>query len=412
MRAICLAIGITGLLVLVCSGQSTMNTTNRLASLIVPPAPVATQPAAQVSASVPVVLPFLTNSTARTPAGITNSLIRWGAWIPGAKDQALVFPTDRAVLAALNWLQREQQADGSWKGSQEIVTPTLTALALLAYLGHGETPRSAGYGTNISQAIHWLCENQDESGLFQGRDNRNYTHPIAALALTEAYGLTLDPRDQAVARKAIARIIKGQRPDGGFGFNLDKAARNDTVFMSWCAQALAAARMVKLDVPGLERALDKTSYALRQKAGPNGDFGESGPGWAGNVAAGIVGLQLSGASQVTETLKALNLLAALTFAQITEDSLPAPGTSHFQAAWYMTQSRFQAGEETFRSWNKSLAFELTGSQNRQRNLLTKWVDLGHWQPTGTNVTKEAIIQDTCYGALMLEVYYRYLPQGK
>lgn len=394
MKTICLVIGMTGLFVVASHAQSVTNSTNRLVKAVAP------------------MSPFLTNSTARTPAGITNALIRWGAWIPGAKDQASVFPTDRAVLAALNWLQREQQADGSWKGSQEIATPMMTALALLAYLGHGETPASAGYGTNIGKAILWLRENQEESGLFRGRDSRNFTHPVATLALTEAYGVTLDREIRAAAEKAVARMIKGQRPDGGFGFSLEKTTQVDTVYMSWCAQVLAAARMVKLDVPGLERAADKVSYALRQKAGPNGDFGEAGPGWAGNVAAGVVGLQILGLAHVAEVNKALELLAVQTFAQATAEEPAIPGTSRFLAAWNLTQARFQAGEETFRSWNKSLFSELTGRQVRQRNLMTGWVDLGHWQQPGTNTTKEVVIQDTCYGALMLEVYYRYLPQGK
>ena len=61
---------------------------------------------------------------------------------------------------------------------------------------------------------------------------------------------------------------------------------------------------------------------------------------------------------------------------------------------------------------KSLARELVGNQARERNLLTKWVDLGRWERHAASASKEAVIQDTCFGALMLEVYYRYLPLGK
>jgi hypothetical protein len=346
--------------------------------------------------------------TARTPAGITNALVRWGAWVK--KDGVVRFPTDQAVLAALNWLQREQQADGSWKGSAEIATPALTALATLAYLGHGETPASAGYGTNVQKAIQWLLKNQEEDGRFKGRDARDYTQPMAALALAEAYGLTLDPEVGKAAEKAAARIVKGQHPGGGFSYNLDKAARDDTSYMNWCAQALVAARMASLEVPGLERAIDKASFALRQNADPGGGFGESGPGRTSVSAAGVAGLQFLGTAHVTEAQKTLELLSTNTFSQIIEEAPLAPGASRFESAWNLTQARFQAGEESFRAWNKAMAGKLAGSQVRQRTMMTGWLDQGRWERRGD--PREAVIQDTCYGALMLEVYYRYLPVGK
>ena len=411
MKTVYIAIGMTGLLVGAVLGQ-------KAASGIEPQpdAPVVTQATALALSLQPSALPvtpFLTNFTARTAAGITNALIRQGVWAPGEKEGVVRFPTEQAVLAALNWLQREQQADGSWKGSKEIVTPTLTALALLAYLGHGETPASAGYGANVGKAIHWLLANQEESGRFQGRDERNYTHPIAALALAEAYGMTLDPEVKAAAEKAVALIVKGQHVDGGFGYNLDKAAHNDTGYMCWCAQALAAARMTRLDVPGLERAIDKASYAVRQNADPNGGFGESGPGRTIFSGAGVTALQFLGAPRVAEAQKTLALLATNTFSAAATDAPPVPGASRFYASWILTQAKFQAGGESFRNWNKSLARELVASQTQERSLLTGWVALGRWaRRKNASDPKEVVTQDTCYGALMLEVYYRYLPFGK
>jgi hypothetical protein len=450
MKAVCIAIGITGLCVVAALGQQSATPGIGRSGRIQPTAPVVTQNVAQASntvaaapvavaagvvstpvavtssvvvleaptqavacvAGIPVATPFTTKFTARTPADITNALIRWGAWTPGEKDGTFLFPTDRAVLAALNWLQREQQADGSWKGSKEIVTPTLTALALLAYLGHGETPASARYGTNVTKAIKWLLENQEESGRFKGRDARDYTHPIAALALAEAYGMTLDPDVKVAAGKAIALIVKGQHPGGGFSYNLDKAARDDTSFMSWCAQALVTARMAGVTVPGLERAIEKTSYALRQNADPKGGFGESRPGRTSVSGAGVVGLQFLRAPHVAEVQKTLEFLSTNTFRAATEETPAIPGASRFYISWNLTQAKFQAGEEAFRAWNKALARELADSQTRQRNLITKWVELGHWERQSANDPKEVVIQDTCYGALMLEVYYRYLPLGK
>src|SRR5262245_61044119 len=46
--------------------------------------------------------------------------------------------TESAVLTGLRWLESRQSADGSWDG--DVST---TALALLAFLGAGETHQSA-----------------------------------------------------------------------------------------------------------------------------------------------------------------------------------------------------------------------------------------------------------------------------
>ena len=415
MKAVCIAIGMTGLLVVAAFGQKptrgvgTQEVDVVEASAVLPEAPSQKVPRA---ADGPAVTPFQARFTARTTAGITNALIRWGAWAPGEKKEEVRYPTEQAILTALKWLQREQQPDGSWKGAQTIVTPNLTALALLACLGHGETPSSAGYGTNVWKAIRWLLEDQEENGLFKGRDERNYTQPVATLALAEAYGMTLDPEVKVAAEKGVARIVKGQHPDGGFSYNLDKAAQDDTSYMSWSAQALVIARMAGLDVPGLERAIEKAVYALRQNADPNGGFGESGPGRTGFSGAGVVGLQFLGSPRVAEVQKTLQLLATNTFRSAIEETPPFPGASRFYVAWNLSQARFQAGEDSFRTWNKPLARELVGSQIRQRNLLSGWTDLGHWERPAANDPKEVVIQDTCYGVLMLEVYYRYLPFGK
>ncbi len=396
MKSVYLAMGMTGLLAVTALGQNA--------------APDSTQSVPRVELA-PVPAPFMPPFTSRTPAGITNALIRWGAWAPGERKGDVRYPTEQSVLTALNWLQREQHTNGFWQGSQEIATPSLTALALLAYLGHGETPASTAYGTNVWKAIQWLIADQEEKGRFKERDERNYTQPIATLALTEAYGMTLDPEAKAAAEKAAVLIVKGQHTEGGFSYNLDKTTRNDTSYMNWCAQALVVARMAHLNVPGLDRAIEKASYAVCQNADPAGGFGESGPGRTSFSGAGVVSLYYLGSPHLAEVQKTLEFLAPATFRSVTEVELPYPGASRFNAAWNVTQAKFQAGGDTFRSWNKSLARELVGSQNHQRNLLTNWVDLGHWD-RHANDPKEVLIQDTCYGVLMLEVYYRYPPFGK
>ena len=88
-------------------------------------------------------------------------------------------PSERAVAAALNWLARHQNSDGSWsmvhtprcKGGfcsgpgQAQSDPAATALGLLPFLAAGQTHQSEGpYKKTISGGINWLVKNQKPSG--------------------------------------------------------------------------------------------------------------------------------------------------------------------------------------------------------------------------------------------------------
>ena len=59
--------------------------------------------------------------------------------------------TERAVIKALRWLKDNQNTDGSWGDNTGI-----SGLALLAFLGHGETPDSERYGECVKKAIDYL----------------------------------------------------------------------------------------------------------------------------------------------------------------------------------------------------------------------------------------------------------------
>ena len=159
--------------------------------------------------------------------------------------------TEAAVMAALRWLKREQHPDGSWQGTLDgnpsavIVTrdkidelapgywrgqapPAMTAMALLAYLAHGEKPDSEEFGPTVKKAIEWMLADQEAdgpfAGHFKGRDGNDYTQPIATYALCEAYGMTQHPAVKEAAIKAIRLVITkgseapktllGQAPSG------------------------------------------------------------------------------------------------------------------------------------------------------------------------------------------------------
>ena len=153
--------------------------------------------------------------SSRTPGNIGSMVSKYS---PGLN-------TESAVLKALRWLKTQQQSDGSWNQTK----PAMTAFAILTYLAHGETPASDEFGLTVQYAIEYLISCQEADGRFKGRDGHDYTQPIAAYALCEAFGMTKIPEIKYAAEKAIKVVIDGQNKWGGFNYNLigESDKRND-----------------------------------------------------------------------------------------------------------------------------------------------------------------------------------------
>jgi len=340
--------------------------------------------------------------------GRGNRLRKYIAGNPVAKEN------ENAVLRSLRWLKREQQADGAWIGSKQNVPPAMTSLALLTYLAHDETPESVEFGATVKRGIDWLLANQESDGHFKGRDSHDYTQPIAAYALCEAYTLTSHPLVKEAAVKAVTLVVNGQHASGGFNYNLDQSLRNDSSYMAWCCQALKAARMAKLqdDVPGLEAAIKKGIAGFRFNADPNGGFGYENSGRTGLSGAGTLCLQLLGAPNAPEVLNTLKFLDACTFSFAMPDQQPYGGGSPLYYWYYITQAKFNHSRETFAPWDKQFSPELRRTQVIEKNAIPgvdgKPVDVGHWESPVKGEHTGGVVQDTALCTLMLEVYYRYL----
>jgi hypothetical protein len=65
-----------------------------------------------------------------------------------------------------------------------------TGLALLAYLGDGNTLRVGPYREQVKKGVAWLRQQQQESGLIGESSGHAYmyNHGIATTAMVEAYG--------------------------------------------------------------------------------------------------------------------------------------------------------------------------------------------------------------------------------
>ena len=344
----------------------------------------------------------------------------YGSRNPGSRGSAIAAhggsgAGEAAVLRALRWLKKNQNANGAWKGTE----PAMAALAILTYMAHGDTPASEEFGYTVEKALHYLVNAQEPSGHFKGRDGHDYTQPICAYALCEAYGMTKVPDIRYAAEKAIKVVIKGQNAHGSFNYNLKGKTdtRNDTTYASWCVQALKAAKMAYIEVDGLEKCMHdaiagiKMNYADRDGYG---GFAYSSKGVGKLTGAGVLCLQFLSDAQSKECQGGIAWLD-----QNATVSWAEPWGSYSIYYWYyITQAMFQQGGGSWNAWNKKFSPELVRNQQIQGKGVSGYVDhLGNPQETGfwTGPTKghgATPELDTMLCTLMLEVYYRYLPTFK
>ena len=329
--------------------------------------------------------------------------------------------TEDAVMRALRWLKMKQDADGSWGGNRIA----MTGLAILTFLAHGETPdsdKSPEFAQTVQKAIDYLISKQKEDGRFTGKDGNDYSHPIATYALSEAYGMTMNPNVKAVAEKALVPIIKGQHPTGGWTYNMDPNAgedgkyRDDTSYMGWCAQALKAAKLAKIPATGLENATKQAVRGFKANAGPSGGFSYTGPGADGMTAVGTLCMQLLGAADAREVKLSLEMMKAWkpNFGE-KEPNVSGHCTACPQYYYYYaTQCKFHADGgkgSNWDKWNNEMKTVYVTEQKIQKAAVKdhegKDQDVGWWENKDNHTDRP--VMDTCLAALQLMVYYRYLP---
>jgi hypothetical protein len=338
--------------------------------------------------------------------------------------------TERSVYLALRWLKKYQSPDGGWEGSagggpSGTGKPAFVGLALLAFLAHGETPASEEFGPTVELAIKWLLDNQKENGDFNAADSHNYSQPIATYALCETFALTRIPMVKTAAEKSVARIIKGQNPVGylwNYNFNPKEllaagspGERNDLSYAGWCMQALKAASTAGLEVEGLEEAKKKSVEGIRKlsRAGADGTvgFGYSSPSQDNITSAGTLCMQLLGAGKSKEVGGALQWLKRADC--VWEKPWSESPIYHW---YYITQVKFHAGGGVWADWNKQFSPALVKNQVVVKNAIedTKGnlVDIGYWKSAAPKEHCQSYVYNTTLCALMLQVYYRYLPTYK
>ena len=144
----------------------------------------------------------------------------------------------------------------------------MTGLALLAYLGHCETPSSEEFGEVVQNAIIYLIQiSQKQDGKLASNLTDKawcYEHAIATYALAEAYTLCSEfkiaiPKLQATVLAAGNHIIENQHDSGGWDYSYDTSSTRggDTSITCWHMQALKACKTTGLKFKNLTTSANK-----------------------------------------------------------------------------------------------------------------------------------------------------------
>ena len=320
------------------------------------------------------------------------------------KTNGMTDKSRTAVEHSLKWLRENQNADGSWGDGKQSA---MTGLALLCYLGFGELPDSKDYGLTINRAVEWLLVNGTK---FEGRlgmennftQSGVYEHGIATYALGEFYAITHEERVLALLTQAVAHIVQGQGPGGGWMYGFDKTA-NDLSVSGWQIQALKAAHLTGLKLPGVDDALDKAVRYLESVQGPKGGYGYRAPEDRYSLSGVGILSRLFWKGETGELRKGMMWLI-----EETEKNHPVKyrGDSADLYAWYYhTQASLMFGGAVWTKWNRWFQDELCAAQNPD----------GSWPPAGgkgtggfqTAENKTGAVYRTTLCTLMLEVFYRY-----
>lgn len=315
--------------------------------------------------------------------------------------------TEAAVRLGLEWLIRQQTPEGAWSfagpyadaarfGENQVAA---TSMALLAFLGAGQTHKSGNYRAQIERALRWLVKAQADNGDFSRdtpRHHAMYTHAQATLVLTEAYAMTDDSWLRPYCEKAIAFAIRAQHTKGGWRY----APRDDsdTSVTGWFVVALMSARSAGFEVPEANlRRINSWFNRVDRDDGATYSYMESMASTRTMTAEGLLSRMYLGWERTHTGLDrgASRLLKQAPFVGSDPD---------YYYWYYATQVMHQLGGKSWEKWNTPMREQLPALQIKAQP------ELGSWPPVGGRFENmSGRLYCTCMALYCLEVYYRHMP---
>lgn len=330
--------------------------------------------------------------------------------------------SEAAVAAGLQWLARHQFEDGGWRfdhaahpecngkcsqnGNMPECRTAATGLALLAFLGAGQTHRDGRYQQVVERGLAFLKSagvSTSEGFDLRGKpaDNHNhasfYAHAIAAIALCEAWAMTRDEELQSPAQRALDFIVAAQDPGGG-GWRYSPRQAGDTSVVGWQIMALKSGENAGLKVPSDTYLLARKFLDKVQKAGGSRYVYISGSDRSPSASMTAVGLlcrmYLGWRPSHPNVKNGAQYLGTV-----------RPSRNDMYYNYYATQVLHHYGGDEWTKWNEFLREHLIKTQRKEKDGHLA----GSWDIADPHGGSGGRLYMTCLAVMTLEVYYRHLP---
>lgn len=325
--------------------------------------------------------------------------------------------TEAAVARGLRWLAKHQNRDGSWSldrfhragdcdcgdGGNIDSREAATALALLPFLGAGQTHLSGLYRDEVASGLRWLLQQQKPNGDLRGSSAQYpgmYAQGQATIVLCEAFYMTGDEALRTPAQLAVDFIAAAQYEDGGWRYHprgQTNQAQGDTSVVAWQLMALQSGLAAGLTVP--EATLENASHFLDTVTRDDGASYSYLPrenATAPMTAAGHLCRIYLGWKRNHPALRA-GVEGLLELAPPDRDE---PNIYYW---YYATQTMHHYGGDVWNRWNEQMRDVLVETQEKRGHAA------GSWSPNGPLTAQGGRLYMTSLAICSLEVYYRHLP---
>ncbi len=326
--------------------------------------------------------------------------------------------SEAAVTEALKWFSRHQMPNGGWTYQHDLVCRgrckdgcdasynksynAATAMALLPFLGAGQTQLSGEFRKNVQAGLLFLIRNGKKGtknglpvlDLRDGKGNM-YSHGLAAIALCEAYAMTEARELLPYAQSSLNFIITAQCNDGGWRYSPNGTGGGDTSVVGWQLMALKSGYMGHLAVPpqtiqGSMLFLDKV------QSNSGAVYGYTGPVPKFRPATSAVGLLCRMYTGWDKTHPGI-------VAGVKKLSEHGVSKNDFYYNYYAAQVLRQYGGVEWDKFNVEMRDYLVASQAQEGGAK------GSWFVKGGHTSNAGRLCITSFATMMLEVYYRHMP---
>ncbi|MCA9189914.1 MAG: terpene cyclase/mutase family protein, partial [Planctomycetales bacterium] len=322
--------------------------------------------------------------------------------------------SEAAVTDALKWFVKHQNGDGSWSldhrtgpcqgrcGDPGSKAPSLngaTALSLLPFLGSGHTHMDGEYSKTVEYGLAFLIRNMEVHG-DRGSlvdEGNYYSHGLATIVLCEAYAMTHDQKLARPAQMAINEIVWAQDPVGG-GWRYRARQPGDTSVVGWQLMALKSGHMAYLNVPpSTVKMASRFLDSVQEDYGARYGYTSPARNRPSTTSVGLLCRMYLGWKQDHPGLQnGIEYLAK-----------SGPSENDMYYNYYATQVLRHNGGPVWDEWNQKMREFLVKTQEKDSHRKGSWVFVGgsgaHANGAGGR------LYCTALSAMILEVYYRYMP---